>query len=176
MQRMGQSAGRGAISGCHFGLKWGPDTQISASNPPSPRGEGSVLSRPGLCRPHRHRSAPTRHYPKAVAKSPATSTRSLTFYDFPVEHWKHLRTSNPISTFATVRLRQRVTKGPGCRDAGLAMAFKLLEGRPGAVAAQSTATSLVALVRAGPRDMAVQKPGLWAGLPTETSPPGQSYG
>jgi len=50
------------------------------------------------------------------------------FYDYPAEHWIHLRTTNPIeSTFATVRLRQRVTKGPGSRAAGVAMAFKLIE-------------------------------------------------
>ena len=52
----------------------------------------------------------------------------LTFFDFPAEHWKHLRTSNVVeSPFATVRLRQRVTKGPGSRTKGLTMAFKLLE-------------------------------------------------
>jgi hypothetical protein len=52
----------------------------------------------------------------------------LAFYDFPGEHWIHLRTTNPIeSTFATVRLRQRVTQGPGSRAAGMAMAFKLIE-------------------------------------------------
>jgi transposase-like protein len=52
----------------------------------------------------------------------------LAFYDFPAEHWQHLRTSNPIeSTFATVRLRTYRTKGPGSRKAGLAMAFKLAE-------------------------------------------------
>ena len=50
----------------------------------------------------------------------------LTFYDFPAEHWKHLRTTNPIeSTFATIRLRHRRTKGSGSRKAGLAMMFKL---------------------------------------------------
>jgi putative transposase len=50
----------------------------------------------------------------------------LAFFDFPAEHWQHLRTSNPIeSTFATVRLRTYRTKGPGSREAGLAMAFKL---------------------------------------------------
>lgn len=50
----------------------------------------------------------------------------LTFYDFPAEHWIHLRTSNPIeSTFATVRLRHRRTKGNGNRAACLAMVFKL---------------------------------------------------
>ena len=47
----------------------------------------------------------------------------LAFYDYPAQHWIHLRTTNPIeSTFATVRLRQRVTKGPGSRAAGIAMA------------------------------------------------------
>jgi len=51
----------------------------------------------------------------------------LAFFDFPAEHWKHLRTSNPIeSSFATVRLRQRVTKGAGSRAKALTMAFKLL--------------------------------------------------
>jgi transposase-like protein len=47
--------------------------------------------------------------------------------DFPAEHWKHLRNSNVIeSPFATVRLRQRVTKGAGSRTKGLLMAYKLL--------------------------------------------------
>ena len=55
-------------------------------------------------------------------------TELLAFYDFPAEHWGHLRTSNPIeSTFATVRLRTYRTKGPGSRKAGLAMAFKLAQ-------------------------------------------------
>lgn len=50
----------------------------------------------------------------------------LAFYDFPAEHWQHIRTTNPIgSTFATVRLRTYRTKGPGSRKAGIAMAFKL---------------------------------------------------
>jgi transposase-like protein len=88
-------------------------------------------------------------YPKAVAKICDDLDALLAFYNFPAEHWKHLRTSNPIeSAFATVRLRQRVTKGPGSRDAGLAMAFKLLE------TAQSrwrrvNGHELVAVVRAG---------------------------
>lgn len=52
----------------------------------------------------------------------------LTIFDFPAEHWKHLRTTNVIeSPFATVRLRQRVTKGAGNRTKALTMAFKLLE-------------------------------------------------
>ncbi len=56
-----------------------------------------------------------------------TSSSLVTHFDLPAEHWQHLRTTNPIeSTFATVKLRQRVTKGAGSRAAGLAMAFKLL--------------------------------------------------
>lgn len=52
----------------------------------------------------------------------------LTFYDFPAEHWAHLRTTNPIeSTFATIRLRHRKTKGNGTRRASLAMMFKLAQ-------------------------------------------------
>ena len=52
----------------------------------------------------------------------------LTFYDFPAEHWSHLRTTNPIeSTFATIRLRHRRTKGSGSRRASLAMMYKLAE-------------------------------------------------
>jgi transposase-like protein len=52
----------------------------------------------------------------------------LAFYDFPAEHWKHLRTTNPIeSTFATIRLRQRRTKGCGSRRASLTMMFKLAQ-------------------------------------------------
>lgn len=52
----------------------------------------------------------------------------LAFYDFPAEHWKHLRTTNPIeSTFATIRLRHRRTKGNGTRRASLAMIFKLAQ-------------------------------------------------
>jgi putative transposase len=71
------------------------------------------------------------------------------FYDYPAEHWIHLRTTNPIeSTFATVRLRQRVTKGPGSRAAGVAMAFKLIESAQTRWRAVN-APHLVALVRAG---------------------------
>lgn len=67
-------------------------------------------------------------YPKAVESLRRDEEQMLTFFDFPAEHWKHLRTSNIVeSPFATVRLRQRVTKGPGSRNKGLTMAFKLLE-------------------------------------------------
>jgi transposase-like protein len=65
-------------------------------------------------------------WPKAAACLEKDRSELLAFYDFPAEHWGHLRTSNPIeSTFATVRLRTSRTKGPGSREAGLAMAFKL---------------------------------------------------
>ena len=65
-------------------------------------------------------------WPKAAACLEKDRAEVLAFYDFPAEHWQHLRTSNPIeSTFATVRLRTYRTKGPGSRQAGLAMAFKL---------------------------------------------------
>ena len=52
----------------------------------------------------------------------------LTFYDFPAPHWAHLRTTNPIeSTFATIRLRHRRTKGSGSKRTSLAMMFNLAE-------------------------------------------------
>ena len=67
-------------------------------------------------------------YPKAVASLTAKWERLVTFFDFPAEHWKHLRTTNVIeSPFATVRLRERATRGAGSRTKGLLMAFKLLE-------------------------------------------------
>jgi putative transposase len=67
-------------------------------------------------------------YPKAVTMLEQDADALLTFFDFPAEHWKHLRTSNVIeSPFATVRLRQRVTKGAGSRTKGLLMAYKLLD-------------------------------------------------
>ena len=90
-------------------------------------------------------------WPKAVAKIVDDAEELLCFYDFPAEHWLHLKTSNPIeSTFATVRLRTRVTKGPGSKAAGLAMAFKLLEAAQDRWRAVN-GPHLVALVRAGAR-------------------------
>jgi transposase-like protein len=88
-------------------------------------------------------------FPKAVTKISEDLDVLLAFYDYPAEHWVHLRTTNPIeSTFATVRLRQRVTKGPGSRAAGIAMAFKLMESAQTRWRAVN-APHLVALVRAG---------------------------
>ena len=67
-------------------------------------------------------------YPKAVETLTRDQEALLTFFEFPAEHWLHIRTSNPVeSAFATVRLRQRITKGAGSRQRGLTMAFKLLE-------------------------------------------------
>ena len=66
-------------------------------------------------------------YPKAAKSLINNKDKLTTLFDFPAEHWIHLRTTNPIeSTFATVKLRQRTTKGAGSRAAGLAMAFRLL--------------------------------------------------
>jgi transposase-like protein len=61
-------------------------------------------------------------FSKAVKKITDDETELLAFYDFPAEHWIHLRTTNPIeSTFATVRLRTKVTRGAGSGTAALAM-------------------------------------------------------
>ncbi len=88
-------------------------------------------------------------WPKAAAKISDDLDVLLAFYDYPAEHWVHLRTTNPIeSTFATVRLRQRITKGPGSRAAGVAMAYKLIESAQTRWRAVN-APHLVALVRAG---------------------------
>ena len=88
-------------------------------------------------------------FPKAVAKIIDDVEVLLAFYDYPAQHWIHLRTTNPIeSTFATVRHRTKVTKGPGSRAAGLAMAFKLIESAQARWRAVN-APQLVALVRAG---------------------------
>jgi transposase-like protein len=88
-------------------------------------------------------------WPKALAKLTGDREALLAFYDFPVQHWIHLRTSNPIeSTFSSVRARTDVTKGAGSRAAGLAMCFKLIEAAEGRWR-RVNAPELVALVRAG---------------------------
>lgn len=88
-------------------------------------------------------------FPKAADKLAADLDRLVAFYDYPAEHWIHLKTSNPIeSTFATVRQRTKVTKGPGSRAAGLAMAYKLI-GTAADGWRKINAPQLTALVRAG---------------------------
>jgi transposase-like protein len=90
-------------------------------------------------------------WPKAVAKVIDDAEELLAFYDFPAEHWIHLRTTNPIeSTFSTVKLRTKVTRGAGSPAAALAMVFKLAESAQSRWRAV-TAPHLVALVRAGAR-------------------------
>ncbi|MEU0402950.1 transposase [Streptomyces sp. NPDC006197] len=90
-------------------------------------------------------------FPKAVAKITEDREELLAFYDFPVEHWIHLRTMNPIeSTFSTVRLRTKVTRGAGSPAAAFAMVFKLVESAQARWRAVAGA-HLVALVRAGAR-------------------------
>ena len=90
-------------------------------------------------------------FPKAVAKITDDLEELLAVYDYPAEHWVHLRTTNPIeSTFGTVRHRTKITRGPGSKAAGLAMAYKLIEAAQARWRAVN-APHLVALVRAGAR-------------------------
>ncbi|CAM5531429.1 IS256 family transposase ISRjo4 [Streptomyces cyaneofuscatus] len=90
-------------------------------------------------------------FPKAVKKITDNEAELLAFYDFPAQHWIHLRTTNPIeSTFATVRLRTKVTRGAGSRTAALTMVFELVESTQARWRAVN-APHLVALVRAGAR-------------------------
>jgi putative transposase len=88
-------------------------------------------------------------WPKAAATITDDLDVLLALCDYPAEHWIHLRTTNPIeSTFATVRLRQRVTKGPGSRAARVAMAFKLIASAQ-TLGRAVNSPHLVALVRDG---------------------------
>jgi putative transposase len=88
-------------------------------------------------------------YPKAVECLLKDQDTLLTLFDFPAEHWIHLRTTNPIeSPFATVTTRTRQTKGSGARKAGLAMAFKLARGAQD-LWRRVNAPQLLELVRAG---------------------------
>ena len=110
------------------------------------RAETRKTARAGIKRFAREYGA---KYPKAVASLRRDEAELLAFFDFAAEHWVHLRTGNVIeSPFATVRLRQRVTKGAGSRQKGLLMAFQLL-----AMAERRwrriNAPQLVPLVRAG---------------------------
>ena len=81
----------------------------------------------------------------------------LAFYDYPAEHWIHLRTTNPIeSTFATVRHRTKVTKGPGSRVAGIAMVFKLVQADGPSTRRTSSRSSALARVRGRPAGRAIR--------------------
>ena len=110
-------------------------------------------------------------YPKAMESLTANWERLVRFFDFPAEHWKHLRTTNVIeSAFATVRLRERVTKGAGSRTKGLLMAFKLLD-----MAQQRwrrlDGAALLPLVRAGVKFVdGVQKQTRTTAQSTEAAP------
>jgi transposase-like protein len=88
-------------------------------------------------------------WPKAAKKIVGDEQALLCYYDYPAEHWRHLRTTNPIeSPFASVRARTEITKGPGSREAGVAMIFKLLEAAEGRWH-RLNGYRLVPLVRAG---------------------------
>ena len=110
-------------------------------------------------------------YPKALESLTANWERLVSFFEFPAEHWKHLRTTNVIeSAFATVRLRERVTKGAGSRTKGLLMAFKLLD-----MAQQRwrrlDGAILLPLVRAGVKFVdGVQKPARTSTQTNEAAP------
>ena len=91
-------------------------------------------------------------FPKATAKITDDRDQLLAFYDYPAEHWVHLRTTNPIeSTFATVRLRTAKTKGSGSRLACLTMVFKLAMSAQKTWRALNGATALLADVIQGVR-------------------------
>lgn len=86
---------------------------------------------------------------KAVEKVISEKEALLAFYDYPAFHWRHLRTTNPIeSVFASVRARTDITKGPGSREAGLSMIYKLMEAAEGRWR-RITGAHLIPLVRAG---------------------------
>jgi transposase-like protein len=89
-------------------------------------------------------------YAAAVSCLRSDRAELLAFYDFPAEHWIHLRTTNPIeSTFATVRLRTEKTKGSGSRIACLTMVFKLTMSAQKRWRALNGASTLLAAVIQG---------------------------
>jgi transposase-like protein len=109
-------------------------------------------------------------WPKAVAKVTDELDVLLAFLDYPAEHHVHLRTSNPIeSTFSTVRLRTRVTKGAGSRAAGLAMATSWF-GRPRSAGGGSTRPTWCRSSEPGPSSSTVSY-GNERRLPPRTSSP-----
>ncbi|MEU0009437.1 transposase [Streptomyces sp. NPDC006314] len=120
-----------------------PAAKKALRRPTTPR-TASTPSRPSLPSP----GSPGRSSRRPSRRSPRPE-ELLAFYDVPDEHWIHLRTTNSIeSTFATVRLRTKVTKGAGSRAAALAMVFELVEFAQHRWRAVN-APRLVALVCAG---------------------------
>jgi putative transposase len=88
-------------------------------------------------------------WPKTVAKIADEEEALLVYYDYPAEHCRHLRTSNPIeSPFATLRARTDIAKGPESREAGVEMIVKLLEAAEGRWR-RLNGYRLIPLVRAG---------------------------
>jgi len=133
----GQCPVRPAQVGPHRGQDGARGDLPSGGQRPRQEGRGSVADAYGT------------KWPKAAGKIARDLAELLAFYDYPAEHWIHLRTTNPIeSTFATVRHRTKLTRGPGSKAAGLAMAFKLIEAAQAGWRAVN-APHLVALVRAG---------------------------
>jgi putative transposase len=87
-------------------------------------------------------------YPKATECLTKDRDVLLTFYDFPAEHWVHIRTTNPIeSVFSTVRLRHAKTKGSGSRTACLTMVYKLMESASKKWRALNSSTLLPEVVK-----------------------------
>ena len=117
-------------------------------------------------------------YPKAVNTLLKDQDQLLRFFDFPAQHWIHLRTSNAIeSAFSTVKARTRTTRGAGSRKAGLALAFKLLEAAEGRWR-RINAPHLVALVRAGEKfpdgEHEMFRDNFWTGDDSKNSEPVES--
>lgn len=142
---LGSAAGLSASTVTRLTEQWKADQRVFAQ-----RGLSGVDDKDhALAAARQFEAAYGAKFPKATAKITDDLEELLAFYDDPAEHWIHLRTTNPIeSTFATVRHRTKVTKGPGSRAAGLAMAFKLIESAQARWRAVN-APHLVALVRAG---------------------------
>jgi hypothetical protein len=148
-RRCRDGPGHGYARAITDGIIGGFGSEVLEGIPGAGPGAGSVSA---CCREARLAQTGATYgakFPKAAAKVTRDLDQLLAFNDYPAEHWVHLRTTNPIeSTFATVRHRIKITRGPGSRAAGLAMAFRLIES------AQDhwrmvNAPHLVALVRAG---------------------------
>ena len=118
-----------------LGAQDGQRAQRAAAEPPGGRQARAAAGLDGRdARAEAHRAFDAfvatygQKYPKAAQCLAKDRDELLAFYDFPAEHWPHLRTTNPIeSTFATVRLRTEKTKGCGTRAACLTMTFKLVQ-------------------------------------------------